>query len=409
MSKKGGASLSRELGLFQTTVAGVGIILGAGIYALIGVAAGPAGNAVWLSFLITAFIAFFTAMSYAELSSMFKGNAAEYDYVKAAINEKFAVGIGLAMILSTVIAGAAVSLGFGGYFASLVDAPLLLGALLLIILMTAINFVGIKQATWFNAISTFIEFAGLVVIVILGVKFFGSVNYLEMPLGVTGVFQSAALVFFAFIGFESIVKLREETKNPEVTIPRAIILSILITSVVYVLVAISAVSVIGWQALAASSAPLAEVARVALQNSVIGRVLAIIALFSTANTVLLAMVTGSRQVYGMAKQGSLPAFLSRVSEKTKTPYVAVLVFAIATILFTLIGDLELVANLTNIFIFITFAAVNVSLIILRYNAKYDKLRGFKCPVNIGKFPVISLIGLISSLAMLVFVIINLLG
>jgi basic amino acid/polyamine antiporter, APA family len=406
MAKESG--LRRELGLFQATVAGVGIILGAGIYALIGVAAGPAGNATWLAFLITAIIALFTGLSYAELSSMFKGNAAEYDYIKAAMNEKFAKFIGIVMILSAIIAAAAVSIGFAGYFVSMLQIPLFLAALILIIPMTIINFIGIKEVTWFNAVSTFIEFAGLIIIIVLGVNFFGDVNYLEMPLGLAGVFQSSALVFFAFIGFESIVKLREETKNPEKTIPRAIILSILITSVVYVLVAVAAVSVIGWEQLTASNAPLADVAKAALQSSSIGTMLAIIALFSTANTVLLAMVTGSRQIYGMAKQKSLPSFLSRIHPKTKTPYAAVGVFALATILFTAIGDLELVANLTNIFIFITFAAVNLSVIILRYKCE-TKHRGFTCPVNIGKFSVIAFIGLVTSIAMLGVVIFNILA
>jgi len=406
MAKKGRAKLKRELGLFQVTVAGVGIILGAGIYALIGVAAGFAGNATWLSFLITAIIALFTGMSYAELSSMFKGNAAEYDYINAAMNKKIATFIGLSMIVTSMVAAAAVSLGFAGYFIQLVPIPYIAAGVLLIILMTTINFVGIKEASWFNTISTLIEFVGLIIIVILGIKFFGTVNYFELPNGVEGIFRGAALVFFAYIGFESIVKLREETKNPEKTIPKAIILSILITSVVYVLVGVSAVSVIGWEKLAASQAPLAAVATAALGNSYAGMVLAVIALFSTANTVLIAMVTGSRQVYGMAKQKSLPHFFSLVHKRTKTPYVAIGMFAFFTVVFTFIGDLSFVANLTNIFIFITFIAVNLSLIILRYKCK-DHPRSFKCPGNIGKFSIIAFFGLITSVIMLGFVLMNL--
>ena len=401
-----GKGLSRELGLFQVTVMGIGIILGAGIYALIGVAAGMSGNATWLAFLITAFIAMFTGLSYAELSSIFKGDAAEYDYIKSAMNQKIAWILAITIIFSASVAAAAVSLGFGGYLSSILPLPMLAGALLLIFLMTVINFVGIKEATWFNTLSTFIEFLGLLIIIALGIKYFGSVDLLEMPTGLLGVFESSALVFFAYIGFESIVKLREETKNPEKVIPKALILSILITAVVYVLVAIAAVSVIGWEALSASDAPLADVATAALGNGYAGIALAIIALFSTANTVLIAMVTGSRQVYGMAKQKSLPKIFAKVHPKTRTPWIAVIFFFFATSAFAFIGDIHTVANITNIFIFITFAMVNLSVIILRY--KFKKKRGFLIPGNIGKFSVLAAIGFASSLVMLGFVITSLL-
>ena len=406
VSKKKRVGLSRELGIFQVTIAGVGIILGAGIYALLGVAVGGAGNATWLAFLISALIALFTGLSYAELSSMFKGNAGEFDYIKAAINKKFAFFMGLSMIAAGFISAAAVALGFASYFTAMVSIPLVWAAILLILIMALINFVGIRKTSWFNIVSTLIEFGGLLLIIILGIKYFGKVDYLEMPKGVSGVFSSAALVFFAYMGFESIVKLREETKNPEKVIPRALIYSVIITSIVYVLVAIAAVSIIGWEELSSSGAPLATVAAVALGGYAF-LLLGIIALFSTSNTVLITMVATSRLMYGMAKEKSLPKILSRVHVKTKTPWMAILIITLLTILFSLIGEIEIVANLTNLFLFITFASVNLSLIILRYKCKHIK-RNFRCPLNIGKFSIIALFGFLSSLFMLGFVIWNLL-
>ena len=265
------------------------------------------------------------------------------------MNKHIALFIGLTVIAAAIITASAVALGFAGYLTSLIPIPYMVGALLIIILMSAINFIGIKEAAWFNTISTFIEFAGLVIIIILGFKYVGSVNLLELPNGVEGIFSSAALVFFAFLGFESIIKLAEETKNPEKTIPKAILLSIGITSVVYVLVAISAVSVVGWQALSQSDAPLALVAATAL-GGISGPVLAVIALFSTANTILLSLVTSSRQLYGMSKEKCLPKFLSHISGKTRTPILAILVATAVAIIFTLIGDIGIVANITNIFL-----------------------------------------------------------
>src|SRR3989344_214069 len=406
MAKKE-VTLKRELGIFQVTVAGVGIILGAGIYALLGVAAGISGNATWLAFLISAVIALLTGLSYAELSSMFKGDSGEYDYIAAALNKKFAFLIGLSIIAAGFISAAAVSLGFAGYFTSLIEMPLVLAAILIILLMTLINFIGIKETSWFNTISTFIEFAGLLIIIILGFKFFGSVDYFEMPKGISGVFSSAALVFFAYMGFESIIKLSEETKNPEKTIPRAIILSIIITTILYVLVAISAVSIIGWETLASSKAPLAAVASAALGNGFAGPLLVIIALFSTANTVLITMVATSRQMYGMSKEKSLPKSLSIVHGRTRTPWVAILWIGVITIIFALIGDIEFIANLTNLFLFLTFGSVNLSLILMAKKFYFDKSVKNKLYKISKGFIVCAFIGLLSSLLMLGYVVINL--
>lgn len=397
--------LKRELGIFQVTLAGVGIIVGAGIYTLIGVAASSSGNATWLAFLISALIALFTGLSYAELSSIFKTDAGEYDYVKTAINKKLAFFVGMSIIIAGFISAAAVSLGFAGYFTQLVPIPLLVAAIGLVVLMTLINFIGIKETSWFNTVSTIIEIAGVLLIIALGIKHIGSVNYLEMPKGLNGVFSSAALVFFAYMGFESIVKLKEETKNPDKVIPRALMYAVVITTVFYVLVALAAVSIIGWEELSTSKAPLASVAAVAFGGYAF-ILLGIIALFSTSNTVLITLVTTSRLVYGMAEEKGLPKVLSLVHERTRTPWVAILAIALLTIIFSFIGDIEIVANLTNLFLFITFAFVNLSLMILRYKLK-TKNKNFICPGNIGKFSVTALLGFLTSLGMIVFVLINL--
>ena len=309
------------------------------------------------------------------------------------------------MVAAGFISAAAVALGFAGYFTQLVPMPLITAALLLVLLMTAINFIGIKETSWFNTISTIIEFCGLIFIIVLGVKNFGNVNYFEMPQGFTGVLSSAALVFFAYMGFESIVKLGEETKKPEKVIPRALVYSVIITSLLYVLVAISAVSVLGWEQLSTSKAPLASVAAASLGNYGF-LLLTIIALFSTSNTVLITMVASSRQLYGMAEEHSLPNVFSLVHQRTRTPWVAIFLIMILTIIFAFIGDIEIAANLTNLFLFLTFASVNLSLIILRYKCK-DVKRSFICPINIGKFSVIALFGFISSVFMMGFVIWNL--
>jgi len=403
--------LKKELGLFQLTLAGVGVILGAGIYALIGVAAGVAGNAIWLSFLIGAVIAALTGLSYAELSSIFRKDAGEYDYIKEGFNKKIALLLGLTIIFAGIVTSATVALGFAGYFSSLlknsfsIELSIVLIALIITIFLSFINYYGIKESSWFNTVSTIIEGLGLIIIIFLGIKYIGKVDYLEMPPeGFTGILKATALVFFAFLGFDNIIKLAEETKDTQKTMPKAIIISIIISSIIYILVAISAVSVLGWQSLSSSKAPLADVAAASI-GGLAFTILVIIALFSTSNTILVTLVTTSRMVYGMAEEKGLPRILALVGKARRTPWLSILIITFLTIIFILIGDIKLVALLSTLSLFITFSFVNLSLIILRYKKPYIE-RNFIVPLNINKFNIPAFLGCLFSLIMIYYVFIS---
>jgi APA family basic amino acid/polyamine antiporter len=385
--------LARELGLWEVTLSGVGIILGAGIYALIGVAAGQAGNAVWLSFAISAVAALFTALSYAELSSMYPRAGAEYEYTVAAVGEFVAFVVGWLIIFSGIVAAAAVSLGFGGYFATLTGAPVILVAAVLIAVLAFVLLIGIRESALVAVIFTLVETGGLLLIIIAGIPFLGSVDYLEMPLGISGVFTAAALVFFAFLGFEEMVKFSEETTRPERTVPKALLIALAICTVLYLLVSVSAVSVIGWQGLAASDAPFTAVA-IAAWGGTGALALSVIALFATANTVLLLLLAASRISYGMARSGTLPGLLSRVHRTRRTPFVAIGVVSLASLLFLFLGDIGFVANVSNFTLFVTFVVVNGSVIILRMR-RPERTRPFTIPGAIGKIPVFPVLGILS--------------
>ena len=397
--------LKRTLGLWQTTICGMGIILGAGIYALIGVGAGQAGPALWLSFLIAGLIAAFTGLSYAELSSIFKKDAAEYDYAKKAFNKKIGWIIAVMMIFAALFTAATVAIGFGGYFASIFNTNIITIAIVLILILTLINFKGIKESAFLNTIFTLIEAAGLIFIIIIGIKNWGTVNLLEMPFGLTGVLRASALVFFSFIGFEAIVKLTEETKRPTKTIPKAIILSIIFSTIIYVLVAVSAVSLLDWQSLATSTAPLADVAGSALGGYTF-LIIAIIALFSTTNTVLMDIVTTSRMVYGMARRKVLPKVLGHVSSKNRTPHYAIAAVSLITIIMIFVEDLERIASLANFFTFVTFGIINITVIVLRKT--YKAKRPFKVPGTVLGIPVIPVLGALTSFGMLYYVFLGIL-
>ncbi|MFH1224729.1 MAG: APC family permease [Candidatus Diapherotrites archaeon] len=411
--------LKRSVTFLEATIYGIGVIFGAGIYALIGEAAGIAGNAIWLSFVLAAFIAALTALSYAELSSIFPKSAAEYVYTKNAFRSKrFAFLIGWIMLVTGITAVSTVALGFGGYFASLSGMPVLPVALGVIAALSFLNFWGIKESARANIIFTLIESAGLVLVIFIALPYLGSVDYFALPAGaapaVPGILQSlspvalaASLIFFAYLGFEDIVNISEEVKDARKNIPMALLTALAISTVVYILVAISVVSVVPYSELAASNAPLALVAEKALGSSA-GFALAIIALFATANTVLVMLIAASRRIYGMAMEKSLPRAFASVHALRRTPHIAVLASFIIASLFAIIAyfvqtastsAIETIALMTNMGLFILFISVNASVIALRRTVP-DSERGFKVPLNVGNVPLPALCGILICLAFL---------
>ncbi len=385
-------SLKRELGLLEVTLSGVGIILGAGIYVLIGQAAGLAGNAIWLAFGLSAIMALLTGLSYAELSSMFPKAGAEYDYVTNAFNARLAFVIGWLVFLSGVLAAATVALGFAGYFSALTSIPVLISAIILLIVLTALLAFGIKETARVAVIATLIEVLGLVIIIAIGLPHLGSVNYWEMPLGYSGLFAASALIFFAYQGFESMVKFSEETIKPETTVPKALILALAISVILYVLVALSVVSVLGWQQLAVSNAPFADVVSGTLGPDA-AIIIAVIALFATANTALMSMYASSRILYGMAGSSFLTARLAWVHPVRRTPWIAISICGVLSGMLIFAGDIAFIANVTNFTLFVTFMVINAAVIVLRYHSPHTP-RPFRIPYSLGRLPLVPVAGII---------------
>jgi APA family basic amino acid/polyamine antiporter len=382
--------LKRELGLLEVTLSGTGIILGAGIYVLIGDAASLAGNAIWLSFAFAALIAVFTGLSYAELTSMFPTAGAEHDYVAHAFHQRLAFIIGIMVILSGVVGAATVSLGFAGYFTSFTGLPLVLVAAALLLGLGCLTTWGIRESTRVAILLTLVEVGGLVGIIAIGLPHLGSVDYLEMPSGLSGVFAGAALIFFAYQGFEEMVKLSEETRDPEKTIPRGLILALVITIILYLLVAVAAVSAVGFVSLASSPAPFAKIANTYLGSG--GSTLfTIIALFATANTVLLMLVASSRLTYGMAKGGSLPLRFSLVHRTRRTPWIAIAAVTGLSLVFLTLGDIWVVAQITNFTLYVTFLVINAAVIALRLHSP-QLPRPFRIPLSLVGIPVTPVLG-----------------
>jgi len=349
-------SLQRLLGTPALLCYGVGAMIGAGIYSVIGKAAGLAGEGLWLSFLLAAVAALFAGLSYAELSSRYPEAGAEYLYLRKALPRARAAAfsVGLLVTLANAATAATVSIAFAGYLERLVDLPAGAGAPLLLVACTAINLAGLRESTWVMAVCTLVEIVGL--LLIIGAGRDGLMPALDVRPD-AGVFAGAALIFFVYTGFEGLANLAQETRDPERAMPRAILASLAITTTLYVLVALAAVGLAAPEALARSTAPLATAAEAASPR--LAAALSWIALMSTLNTALITLIVGSRL---------LP-----------------------------LGGLDLVAGLSAFATLAVFAGVHGALILLRYRGR--RAQSFRVPLSIGRMPLLPLLGIGCCLAL----------
>src|SRR5262245_60037708 len=390
-------ALRRVLGLTEVTAGGVGIIIGAGIYVLLGVATAHAGPMVWAAFLMAAALSALTGLSYAELSSMFPSAAGEYEYTRRAFPEWVAFVVGWTMVVGLVVAAATVSIGFGRYLAYFLDVSPGVAALALLAAVSVVASRGIKQSARITLTLSAVQVGGLILVIAIGLPHIGDVDLLAGP-GAAGVFSAAALVFFAFIGFDEVITLAEETTDPTRTVPRALLLALGISTLLYIGVAVAAVSVLGADALGTSPRPLADVIAHVLGARGATEVAAI-AVLTTTNTTLLALTAASRVLYGMANAGAMPRALARVHPRFGTPRRALVVAALVASAFAAIGDFTVIAAVTDFAVYVVFLAVNATVIILRWT-RPDLPRPFTAPGAIAGLPIVPALGLASVMLMM---------
>ncbi|MBL9014881.1 MAG: amino acid permease [Myxococcales bacterium] len=390
-------SLPRTLGWASVAAYGLGAILGAGVYSVIGAAAGRVGDGMWLAFLISAVVALITALAYAELATMFPRAGGEFLYVQRAMPEGriLSFTVGAMMAVAAAATAATVAIAFGGYLSALASIPTGVAAPLLVAILAGVAIIGVRESTTMVALFTCIEAGGLVLVIVLGAT---SERFGEALAAVPtdGLLSGAALVFFAYLGFENIVNLAEETREPERNLPRAILASVGGATLLYLLVALAVVALIPAGDLARSDAPLADA--VGTRSSALSGALGGIALFATANTAMAALISGSRILYAMAREGRLPAALARVGVARRTPWVATLAVAGTALALVPLGDVAIVAGLTSFASLLAFAAVNASVVVLRVRAASTP-RPFHVPWAVGRVPVLSLLGAVLALVL----------
>lgn len=374
--------LKRRLGLWHVVLYGLGVTIGAGIYVLIGDAAWRAAEHAPFAFVIAALVMAPTALTLAELTTRYPVSAGEAAFVGAAFGRNdLSVLVGLLVIGVGVVSAAAISLGSVGYIRIFLDWPEMLLIAGVVASMGLIAVWGIEESVTLAAVMTMIEVGGLVIVIVASLiarpDSLPEIAHTMLPDAEAqvwlGVLSAGLIAFFAFIGFEGIVNVAEETHDPTRTLRRAIYLTLVLATVLYIAVAAVSVVIVPSAELARSKAPLALVFERATGASPLW--LSAIAIIATLNGIIVQIIMASRVVYGLADQGRLPSVLARVSPVTSTPVVAtglVVSIVLALALFFPLGTL---AEWTSRITLVVFALVNLALVRI-------KLRGDPAPEGV---------------------------
>jgi amino acid transporter len=365
------ANLKRSLSLPLVTFYGIGTILGAGIYVLVGKVAGFAGMFTPFAFMMALLLAGFSAFSYAELSARFPKSAGEAVYVHEGLGwRKLSIIVGVSITFAGIISVATLLHGFVGYLQVYLGLP---DALVIITLGLSIGLIvawGITESVMIATLMTLVEMAGLILIIWVARDSFGQLPA-QLPEMVPplewaawgGIMMGGFIAFYAFLGFEDIVNVAEEVRDPSRTLPRAIILALIIITLFYLLVSVVAVLTMSTTRLAETDAPLALIYTHTTGNSPV--IITLISLIAVLNGALVQVIKASRVLYGMSRQGWLPPRLGRLNPRTHTPLVATAIVTGLVLLFALWLPLLSLAKLTSFITLMVFALMNFSLVLIK--------------------------------------------
>lgn len=401
LERKNSAKLVRSLTLAHAVLYGLGVTIGAGIYVLVGAAAGQSGMHAPLAFLAAAVVMGVSAASFAELGTRMPVAASEAAYVQAAFRHKWlSVAVGLLVVGTAMISGATISVGSAGYISVFVPLPpgwIIAGVVLA---MGAVACLSAVQSISFAGLMTLIEIGGLMLIVAAGV-FGGSPLVSRIPEmipspGEVGAWlavgQTALLAVFAFIGFEHLVNISEEMKEPRRTLPQALFITVGVTAILYALVVWIAVAAVPPTELAASPAPLGLVFQ--RLTGLPLATLSAIAVVATLNGIIVHMIMIGRVLYGLADQGNLPGFLAKVNAASGAPVAATLVGVVAVLLLALGFPLTGLAEWTSRFTLMIFALINLALVRIKLTELAAPTTAFVVPIWVP------IIGLATSIVLL---------
>lgn len=393
--------LKRNLGVWGAASIGIGAIIGTGIFVLLGVAAGLAGPSVIFSFIIAGITALLTGLSSAELSSFITEEGGSYIYTTKAFGKFPGFVIGWIKSFDYIVGSSAVSIGFASYFTYFLNIPPLQSTIITVatiwpLILMILNLRGIREASGTNNGLVALKVSALVLFIIVGAFYlFNNPNLSNyqpfFPNGINGMLSGAAIIFFAFIGFNTVTMVAEEVKDPQKNVPKAVLLSFAVCTLLYIGVSLVAVGLVNWQTLGRSTAPVELALTVATNNFLLLEFIAISALFATTSVILSSIIGGSRALFSMARQGVIPEIFSRIS-KNGIPLFTVIISGISISLIILVssGNLDQLASIFNFGTLLTFTFINLSLLQLR-RTKPNVKRGFKVPF----YPLTPVLGVIS--------------
>jgi APA family basic amino acid/polyamine antiporter len=396
--------LRRAVGLLDLTALGIGAIIGTGIFVILGEAIGDSGPAIILSFVLAGLTCAFSALSYAELASAIPVSGSAYTYGYATMGELVAWIIGWDLILEYAVSVAAIAVGWGQYFNDLLrdlfnyELPKAIAgapgdggtfnvpAVIIVLAVAGLLIVGVRESARANTIMVAIKLVIIVVFIVLAATAFHSTDLHPFaPKGFDGVVTAASVIFFAYIGFDAISTSGEETKNPGRDLPIAILGSLAICTVLYILVAITATGAVPYTKIAGQDAPLAHVLRL-LHFDWAATLISFGALVAITSVVLTILYGQTRITFAMCRDGLLPSSFAKLSPR-RTPARITAVFAVLIALIAAFFPLKEIAKLVNIGTLFAFVVTNIGVIVLR-RTRPDLQRTFKVPFS----PVFPLIG-----------------
>ncbi len=379
-------TLRRSLTLAHAVLYGLGITIGAGIYVLIAAAAARAGMHAPISFVITAVLIGLTGVSFAELAVRMPVAAGEAAYVRAAFrSDRIATLVGLLVISIAIVTASTISVGAAGYISVFIAAAEWIIIASVVLCMGAIAARGIVESVTFAGIMTLIEIGGLLIIIVAGFILEPDVVHRASEMLPTsldpnlwgGIMTASLLAVFAFIGFQGIVNIAEEVKDPSHNLPRAILLTLLISTALYVFVVWIALTSLGVETLAASKAPLAHVFE--HLTGATPKVMSAIAIVATLNGIVVSMIMASRVMYGLSRQGSLPTVLGTINATTRTPLIATFLVIGIILVLALWLPIAYLADIAARLTLAMFAIVNLALLKIKRDEESAPASLFICP------------------------------
>ncbi len=392
-----GHQLKRSVGLLDLSALGLGAIIGTGIFVILGEAIGNAGPAIVLSFVLAGLTCAFSALSYAELASTIPVAGSAYTYSYATMGELVAWIIGWDLILEYGVSVAAVAVGWGGYLNELLDSAfgftlpdaisqppgeggvVNLPAVFLVLAVASLLIAGFRESARANTVMVVIKISILVMFIVLAFTAFNSDHLTPFaPEGSSGVVTAASLIFFAYIGFDAISTSGEETRRPQRDLPVAILGSLFVATLLYLLVALAATGALPYTELDGSEAPLADALSEGAGFGWGATVLSVGALVAITSVVLTVLYGQTRIMFAMSRDGLVPRRLSHVNPRTHTPVFTTVLFAVFIAALAAVVPLEEIAKLVNIGTLFAFLLVNVGVMVLRHT-RPDLERGFRVP------------------------------